>query len=206
MSGGGVTTIHLQETRSYAPRCFDLGGVATYDTRPMSEDWSKLRDIDPLADGHARVDFCIPLGQFPRIAPELARREGSATGSVRFAREAGVPVAEVSVEATLALACQRCFGALEWPVRARGRVALVAGSTEADRSPAELETILAPEHRISLRELVEEELLLALPLAALHPEAACGAAANAAATAQQPAAPSEDRQRPFAGLNELMKR
>jgi len=168
----------------------------------MSEDWSKLRDVDPLADGHARVDFAIPLALFPRIAPALARKEGKATGSVQFAREAGVPIAEVSLEATLALACQRCFEALEWPVRAQERVALVAGSAEADRVPAELETILAPDHRISLRDLVEEELLLALPLVALHPQPACGAATAAAG----PSAPAEDRQRPFAGLSELLKR
>jgi len=171
----------------------------------MSEDWSKLRDVDPLADGHARVDFRIPLADFPRLAPALTRCEGHATGSVQFTREAGVAVAEVSVRAHLALACQRCLGALEWPVHSDGRVALVAGDSEAERAPAELETILAPDHRIALRDLVEEELLLALPLAALHPKGRCAAAATAAGPVT-PAASAEERQRPFAGLSELMKR
>jgi len=170
----------------------------------MSEDWSKLRDLDPLADGHARVDFRIPLAEFPRLAPALARREGHATGSVGFAREAGIAVADVEVKAHLALACQRCFGALAWPVRTAGRVALVAGGAEAERVPAELETVLAPDHRLSLRDLVEEELLLALPLVALHPEGECAQALGAPAP-EQPA-PAEERHRPFAGLSELMKR
>ena len=165
----------------------------------MSEDWSKLRDVDPLADGRALIEFAIPLAEFGRLTAALASREGHAVGSVGFSRESGVAVAEVKVEAPLELRCQRCFGAIKWPVSACGRVALVGEGEDADRAPPELETILAPDHRISLRDLVEEELLLALPLAALHPESQC-------ATAAAGAEPAEERQRPFAQLGELLKR
>ena len=55
--------------------------------------------------------------------------------------------------------------------------------------------------RISLAELVEEELLLALPLAPMHGE---GQGCSVKPAAESGPA-SEPKQRPFAGLRELMK-
>jgi uncharacterized protein len=182
-----------------------LGGVDTYHTRPMSEDWSKLRDADLLADGHVTVDFEIPLAEFPRLQTALAHRRGSARGHVRFARESGTPVADVEVAARVALTCQRCLGPLTWAVSAGGKVAVVDGDEEAERAPESLETILAPEHRISIRELVEEELLLGMPIVPLHQSGDCVAAAPADALSQGTDA-EETRQRPFERLGELLNR
>jgi uncharacterized protein len=172
----------------------------------MSEDWSKLRDIDLLADGRATVDFAIPLGDFPRLTPQLVRTEGNAHGRVRFGRELGTAVADIEVTAQSQLRCQRCLAPMLWSVSSSGRVAMVAGGAEADRAPAGLETILAPEHRISIRELVEEELLLALPIVPLHPAAECAAAPPAEDHTVGAHEPHEERQRPFAGLDALLKR
>lgn len=190
----------------------------------MSEDWSKLLDVDPLADGGACLDFAIPLAEFPRLRPQLARADGAVTGRVGFDRERGLPIARVRAEGVLALTCQRCLAPCELPVRSEGCAALVADAVEADRAPAELETILAPGHRISLRDLVEEEMLLALPLVPRHAHDDCAEAAQAPeqtgarepiaqgvirATGRAPLgaqAPEEERHRPFERLSELLKR
>jgi uncharacterized protein len=175
---------------------FDLGGLATYDTRPMSEGWSKLLDVGPLADAGAQVDFSIPLREFPRLLPLLAGPEGEARGRVEFSREGRVAVAEVTVAADLTLLCQRCLAPLKWPVQSRGRAALVATVAEDERVPETLETVLAPEHRISTRDLVEEELLLALPLVPRHEDDKCAGDRAAA----------DETHKPFAQLSELFKR
>ncbi|MGH8217937.1 MAG: YceD family protein, partial [Steroidobacteraceae bacterium] len=125
----------------------------------MSEDWSKLRDIDLLADGRVRFEFEIPLAELPRLRAHLARPEGRAAGHVSFDREQGLPVADIAVASRVALRCQRCLEPLMLPVESAGRIVLVADGAEADRAPAELETVHAPGHRIALRDLVEEELL-----------------------------------------------
>ncbi|HXS27927.1 MAG TPA: YceD family protein [Steroidobacteraceae bacterium] len=184
----------------------------------MSEDWSKLREVDLLADGRARLDFEIPLAELPRLRAHLARAEGSVAGHVSFERERGLPVADVAMACRAQLVCQRCLEPLELPIESAGRVALVADAAEADRAPAELETIHAPGHRIALRDLVEEELLLALPIVPRHTEEcgpASGTDAQSESTAAQPggrpeasgalAAPDE-KHRPFERLNELFNR
>ncbi|MGH8149790.1 MAG: YceD family protein [Steroidobacteraceae bacterium] len=170
----------------------------------MSEDWSKLRDIEPLADGRVRIEFAIALDELPRVTPQLARTAGCVTGWARFDRERGMPVADVEVAARVALTCQRCLAPLEWPVQCRDRVALVAGAAEADRVPEGLETLLAPDHRVSVRDLVEEELLLALPIVPLHAADDCAAVHEVRSVDRDTA--DQERHRPFERLDELLKR
>lgn len=172
----------------------------------MSEGWSKLLDIGPLADGRAEIDFSIPLNEFPRVLPSLAAPDGAAVGRVDFAREGRNAVAEVMVAADVALTCQRCLSPVVLRVEGNGRAALVATPEEADRVPETLEAVLAPEYRISIRDLVEEELLLALPLVPRHADNEC--AGGGAGTQEQGSAEESvgDTHRPFGQLGELFKR
>ena len=207
-----------QRNKGLAYVRFDYEGGGPYHTRPMSEDWSKLRDVDLLADGRVRLDFEIPLAELPRLRAHLARAEGSVGGHVTFERERGLPIAEVAVACRAALTCQRCLEPFELPVQSEGRAVLVADDREADRAPAELETIHAPGHRIALRDLVEEELLLALPIVPRHAAAECGPERSAdgksgSAGSQNRSSGGEggpdepdEKHRPFERLNELFKR
>jgi uncharacterized protein len=58
---------------------------------------------------------------------------------------------------------------------------------------------------VSLRELAEEELLLALPIVAMHTLQACGQAPIYEAGGEMEPA-SDDRTRPFAALQDLLKK
>jgi len=173
----------------------------------MPEDWSKPHEIDPLADAGAEFAFAIPLADLPRLRGQLARPAGEVVGSVRFARTEGRVVADVRIAAQVPLTCQRCLAPLDWPIESRGAVVLVANAAQAERLPGDLETILAPEHRISVRDLAEEELLLVLPIVPRHAPGGCTGARSvrngepAGARAAQ-----AEHHRPFAGLDELMKK
>jgi uncharacterized protein len=181
-----------------------LDSSDTYYTRPMSSPWSKPLDIDRLSEAEADVDFEVPLAELPRLA-QLAGLAGEVRGRVHFRRTAGIAVAELSFSGTARLVCQRCLGALEIGLDAATEVGLIVIEADASRVPEELEPMLAPEGRISVGELVEEELLLTLPIVPLHEEVdACHVA---------PAAPLADddgreleTQKPFAQLAELLKR
>jgi len=170
----------------------------------MSDGWSKLHDIDLWADARTEVDFAIPLKDFPRLLPQLSGDAGEASGRIRFGRQDGIAVADVSVDATVHLLCQRCLAPLDHSVRSRGRVAMVEEGAEAERVPVQLETILAPGHRLSILDLVEEELLLALPVVPLHEPSHCVDGTSAVATPSE--TEQHERQRPFERLGELFKR
>src|SRR5262249_62115763 len=59
-------------------------------------------------------------------------------------------------------------------------IALIESEDEAGRAPAEREPVLAPGGRISVGELLTEELLLLLPIVPLHEERECGSKPAAA--------------------------
>jgi uncharacterized protein len=176
-------------------------GGATYDTRPMPEDGAKPVIVAVLADMQSRVELVIPVAKLERIAEHLATLEGMVTGSVALSREEGRIVAEVKLATELSLRCQRCLKPLLLPIASRSRVALLANEEEAAGVPPELETALAPDGRLCLADLVEEELLLALPAAPRHSGSCPGGQEN-----EVQESISQTTQQPFAGLGELLGR
>lgn len=170
----------------------------------MPADWSRQLDVDRLADTGERREFDLPLRELPRLAPELASLDGAAQCRLSFTRERGQPIADVTVKARLGLRCQRCLRPVWLEVDNASRVWLVADLAAAEAQDPGIEPTLAPEGRIVLRDLVEEELLLAVPLVPRHEDASQCAALEQPADEQQDA--QQVVQRPFAGLGELLKR
>jgi uncharacterized protein len=104
------------------------------------------------------------------------------------------------------LACQRCLGEVELDVEEHCALAFVADEAAAAEVPATHDPVVMTHGRVALGELVEEQLLLALPLVAMHADASICERQLAAASKQDAAGPQEPKQRPFAGLRDLMKK
>ena len=167
-----------------------------------------MQDVGRLCDGQIDVDFAIPLSDFPRLPQQPGGPDAEVRGQAQFRREAGLAVAELTVRGSVQLTCQRCLAPMRVMVDGSARIVLVASEAEAERVPAEFEPVRAPEGRIRLRDLVEEELLLGLPIVALHAsEEDCRPQArDAGIEIEAEGAHEESMQRPFANLSELLKR
>ena len=183
-----------------------MSTLHTYYTRPMSPPWFKPLDVDRLSEAEADIEFAVPLAELPRLRAQLANVAGEVQGRVHFRRMAGVAVAELTLSGTARLVCQRCLEAMDVGVEAAAEVGLVATEADVSRVPEELEPVLAPDGRISVGELVEEELLLTLPIVPLHADGEGGACVAADAPPLATAGREEEVQRPFAQLAELLKR
>jgi uncharacterized protein len=168
----------------------------------MSPPWSKPLEVDRLADSGADLSCAVSLAELPGLRSLRAGVGGEVRAEARFSREQGTRVAELTLTGRATLECQRCLQPLALPVRSVTRIALLSAEADAARVPADLEPVLAPGGRISLGELITEELLLALPIVPLHAESADGCAAGQ--STDEPA--QEETHRPFARLGELMKR
>ena len=167
----------------------------------MSPPWSRPLEVDRLADGAADVDFAVPLAELSGLRPDAPAISGEVSGRASFRREEGIAVAELSMTGSAQLRCQRCLQPLEYALEGHVRIGLAntEAETEAARMPADLEPMLAPGGRISIGELITEELLLMLPIVPLHVdsrECASGPGAESAG----------ETHRPFARLGELLKR
>jgi uncharacterized protein len=174
--------------------------VHTYDTRPMPDDGLKLCNVAVLAEEARQVMLAVPVNRLERIASHLTSHEGMVTGSVALSMEEGRIVADIELVALLEVRCQRCLEPMQWPIESQSRVALVASEEDAAAVPPELETALAPGGKLRLAELVEEEVLLALPSAPRHPEQCPQGQSRSRVEGFE-----EPTQRPFADLGALLK-
>jgi uncharacterized protein len=175
----------------------------------MSLGWSRRAPVDSLVGTEAAIDFSIPLAELPRVSHELPAADGEARGSVKFSRERGLAVADLEVSAQPEVVCQRCMLPMRWPVTVKTRIALVSDYNAADRVPEGLEVFLVEADSVSVRDLVDEEILLALPHVARHAEGSECADSEMRLPGQE--ADAEEAadaqvQKPFAQLGELLKR
>jgi uncharacterized protein len=165
--------------------------------------------VDTLVGTEAVVDFTIPLAELPRVSHELVGTDGEAKGKVRFSRQAGQAVADLEVSSQPEVVCQRCMQPMRWPVVVKSRIALVSDYNAADRVPEGMEVFLVEADSVSVRDLVDEEILLALPHVARHEEGS--ECADSDLTLPGHEADADDAadaqvQKPFAQLGELLKR
>lgn len=163
-------------------------------------------DCERLAAERGTLQRAYQISQLTRLDDLLADRGGTVQAQFTFSRAAsGRCAVTVTVEATPRLICQRCMEAYEFPVAAQTEVEIAADPEAVGGEPLQ-EVFRAAEGLISLRELAEEELLLALPLVpACSTPTECGRApALGELTGTVRAA--QETVRPFAGLQDLLKK
>jgi len=133
--------------------------------------------IAPLRFCEMRLTLAGTLGldEMDRLAEFLSDREGEVVLSLSFDEDArGIPFAEMTLDARLRLVCQRCLGPWETHVRREVRLGFTRDPDAAGRiaehgyEPAVLER-----NELKLRDLVEDELLLALPMIPKHEREDC---------------------------------
>jgi uncharacterized protein len=150
-----------------------------------------------FASAGATQEGKLPLSAFPRLQDVLVSDKGEVEYSVRGVRDGrGRPSLELAVRATLMLRCQRCLEHLAFEVDERGLLVLAAsqGEIDAERSDAEAADRVVAAKDMAVRDLVEDELLLALPYAPRHEEC------------EAPEGADEAPPSPFASLRGMMQR
>jgi uncharacterized protein len=181
---------------------FDTPERGHYDTRPMSMPPDRPLDALGLARSGAVIEREFPIAAFARLRDRLAETGGTAAVRAEFRRHGEVPTAELAVKARVVLECQRCLGPMPQELESVARLAFAP--EDAPGVPPDYEAIGGSPHRVDLASLVEDELLLSLPLLAVHgPGEACGTPGTPRETRDEKA---REMRRPFAGLKDLMKR
>ena len=141
-----------------------------YYPAPMS-DSTIPHIIEPgkWADRAAVLDVTLPLARFTRLLDGALSTDGEVTVHVAFARDARhFPVLAGRLETTLSLECQRCLQAVNVPLSAQVNVFMLNDDEEVERLSEAEDFVLADDGELDFPELLEDELILALPLVANH--------------------------------------
>jgi len=171
-----------------------------------------LVDCARLALERAVVDRAFELKDLPRLKGVLAGPEGALSVRFVFGRvAAGRAGVKVHIEAAPQLLCQRCLQSFAWPVNGGSELEFVdPGEPSYRHDAAETtarECFEVDEGHVSLRDLAEEELLLALPIAPkCDTPLTCGKAPRQLIGAAAAEAGETETRRPFGVLQDLLKK
>ncbi len=179
--------------------------------KPRTHDPLRL-DVESLAKEGGRLEGRWPLAGFGRLA-ESAHAEArpaagdevtwQAEGELRPVR-GGAPEVwlHVQAQAQIQLECQRCLQPVAAQLAVLRSFRFVADEATAAEIDADCEDdVLVLTRSLNMQELVEDELILGLPLVPMHETCPQPLVAPAA---ELPA--SEDRPNPFAALAALKRK
>jgi uncharacterized protein len=160
--------------------------------------------VDPwlLARKGEQFRGVASIAEMERLRGALVDASGNAVVELVFDNdERGHPVVHGQVSADLALICQNCLQDYRHPVTASVRLAIVANEKQADLVSGDREPLLVTDGQLLLMDLIEDELILALPIIPRHPEGECPRERDQGGEeGGQPAA-----ENPFAVLRSLKK-
>lgn len=115
---------------------------------------------------------CVPLAALTRLRDSLEDAEGE----VRFALDFGtdalqIPCVDLDIETALPLQCQRSLRRFLLPVHLKQRLGLIRRESDEAALPPDCEPLLVPaDGMLRLLDLVEDELILALPVVPVAPD------------------------------------
>lgn len=144
----------------------------------------------------------MDVSRMARLAPVLNDVPGVARIALEFGvDDMGVQFVRGQVSADLSMMCQRCLQPMAQHVDSEFALGLVTNERDAERLPTHYEPLFITDEHIVLRDVIEDELLLALPIVAMH---AAGTCEQAVVQGDEPAPVKKEN--PFAVLQELKPR
>ncbi len=163
--------------------------------------------IDPLrmAEQGRLLEGQYSIAEMDRLHDSLLDSSGDVAVSLEFGIDAeGIRYMKGRLQTELTLQCQRCLQAMQTPIDARFALGLVRGNDAAEQLPSHYEPLLLEGDALFLRDIIEDELLLALPLVAMHDKCIdVNAEADGAAQRNDNDRGESKKDNPFAALAAL---
>ncbi len=168
----------------------------------------ELLAVRKFALSQGQIEGIWPVAQFARLTPQLLHCEGDV--ACKFVGEVDVvgrPLLHITVQTQLSVQCQTCLHAMPIDVDSVFTLQLVLREDQIDED-GEFDPLLVGDEEISLRDLVEDELILSLPVVANHEPGECKV--NAAVFTQDESQHQDvndvaPRENPFAVLASIKK-
>lgn len=184
---------------------FDRAAARAYDAPAMSEGRLPER-IDPYRFAETRriLEGWLDIASMRRLAGKLAEDTGEVKVQLEFGVDnEGVRYVRGRLQAVLVVTCQRCLGAMPFEVDTEVCLGMIADESLADRLEEPYEPLVVGDEPLYLRDIIEDELILALPVVARHADAGCAGETSTEPEEEQASGSGEERENPFAALAKL---
>lgn len=164
-------------------------------------------DVETFADAAASLHGELDGRSLPRLADALLTTSDAPAplhwraqgGWRKLAPAANLPGLSLSAKGSVPLQCQRCLGVVQVELAVDRAFAFAPDEAEAARlDESSDDDVLVASRALDLVELLEDELILALPIVPRHEDCQPPKVAHATQPTAEP-----DRQRPFEVLKAL---
>ena len=149
----------------------------------------------------ARYEGVWPLKRLLRLTPSLLDDSGEISAQLSFSTRAGIPCLDGRVQADVQMECQRCLETVDTHLEGAFHFGLVSSEGDMALLPAEFEPLLVGEGEQSLIDVIEDELILSLPLVSKHAYD-CSPSLKRQQGGERG---SSETYKPFAGLKDMMR-
>lgn len=138
----------------------------------MSRDYPDRVNPDRVAAQRRTFTGKLPLAAFDRLADLLDRPLADEALSFEAAFDQdtqGQVLVDLQVSGRVPLICQRTLNRFWYPVQSQSKIGIVRDEEAALALPEDYEPLVVADDELMLKDLVEEEVLLALPLVPVAP-------------------------------------
>jgi len=167
---------------------------------PKTVDALKYADQNKVLEGHVAVKL------MPRLLEMLEDESGFVQVYLEFDRdEQRLRVLKGRLNATLQMRCERCLKPVAKEIESNFELGIVLSDEDAKQLPRRYEPLLLElDEPLELKEVIEEELILSLPMFAYH-EACAGDYEQADNEPAEDAVDKDEgeKENPFSVLSEL---
>ena len=171
----------------------------------MKHDWNPSHlDVREFARAAGHLKGQSALSEWPRLAQDAVQDQGQVRWTLDGSTQAvkgGVDQVwlKVTAEVDIAMSCQRCLGAVRLPVQVERSFRFVADETLAEQEDEDSEEdVLVWEKSFDAQALLEDELIMALPMIPMHEACQSERVLTSSKDEAEP-----QRQNPFAVLSKL---
>jgi uncharacterized protein len=131
--------------------------------------WYSLRDLESLADRGVTLNGELTVGKLTRLKSLLHTDAGSVSATLRFGqRKDGWLAVGLDYRAAVQLVCQRCLEPYWHELDDHANVVVADEASLPATTPAGFEPFELVEGRLQPAELIEDELIVAIPLVPKH--------------------------------------
>lgn len=140
----------------------------------LTESLPTTLDVRKAAARGAIVKGVLQPTDLKRFRPLLAGDKGDISVVMVFARnEEGRHLLHLAIEAEIVVTCERCLEAMPNQMCSESTLAMVRTDEEAAHLPKHLDALIVKESACNLWDVVEDELILALPPFSYHEAEVC---------------------------------
>ncbi|MFI2809843.1 YceD family protein [Microbulbifer sp. JSM ZJ756] len=169
---------------------------------PSKSELPRRLDARKLAQREQKLSGTVPLAQLERLKAAVESVEEGVQADLEFARDLhGHFTVTGHLHGAVTLLCQRCLQPMPVPVEGEFHWGIVWSEERGKALPKDLDPVIQDSDELELYEVLEDEILLNLPMVAYHDEE-CVASEHFHA-GEESAGEDEQRENPFKVLEQL---